>query len=400
MMGHRSLETLRVAVIGTGALGSALLSLLAAGGMADVLLIDPDRVQERNLALSPLLREAMAAEGSRRGGDPPPYKAALLAGEARRRYGLPWQAVCAEIAETGWQLLADRDLLFCCTDSALSRAETAWTARMLEKPVIEAGVFGDGIPECRVTWFPSAPEAACYLCGLREDRRAQVLAYAASASLGCAPLEDAPPMTGTPEALRQAAAEMLGLLHAFADGRSLDPAYPQRVCTGHPHQRQQPLLLHGTSSACRFRLQRGQWTNDSLQMPRSETCPWHMAPVGELLPLPWETSVRESLSGLGDGEHLLQLPWQICTSARCGACGTRVDPFARVAWVRRAMRCRACGSQGTMEPLAGTATVRKQDTLALRSPRELGQPEAHLYQVRRPVFAGETRAAMMRVAKP
>ncbi len=375
-MEHRSLKLLRIAVIGTGALGSALLRLLRGCGVRDVLLVDPGRLEQRNFAMSPFLREAWE-NGHTGVEDSPPYKAALLARETSRQWGLPWRAMCQEIADVGWQCLAARDVLLCCTDSALSRAETAWTARVLGKPVIEAGVFGGGIPECRVSWFPPAPEASCYLCGMGEDRRAQVLAYAASASLGCAPLEDAPPMTGSPAAVERAAAGMLEMFCKFAAGH----------------------LCLERSVACRSRLRDSRWVDETLALQRSKNCPWHSASYGELVPLPWQIPLRESLHAMPREDLILQLPWRVCTLARCRVCGARDQPFARVALVRRTLPCPMCGARGAMEPLRSVCTVLQQDTLAEQSPRQLGQPEEHLYLVRRPVFAGVRAATIEQVTK-
>ena len=158
---------LRLAVVGTGALGSALLQRLAAAGMRSVLLIDPDTIEPRNLPLSPYLQEAFAAQPA--SATASPHKAALLAAHAWAAYRLPWRALCCDVASVGWQRLRTCDLLCCCTDSALSRAELAFIARMLRKPVLDGAVAGGGLAEGRITRFSPAPAAACYLCGMGEE---------------------------------------------------------------------------------------------------------------------------------------------------------------------------------------------------------------------------------------
>ena len=72
-----------------------------------------------------------------------------------------------------------------CTDNALVRAEVAYAARALEIPMIDAGVYGSAKAGGRVAHYPAGDQAACYLCALGEARRAELLSYGWSASLGC-----------------------------------------------------------------------------------------------------------------------------------------------------------------------------------------------------------------------
>ena len=53
--GYRGLTSLRLAVVGCGALGSELCRRLAERKHKHVLVIDPDCLEERNLALSGLI---------------------------------------------------------------------------------------------------------------------------------------------------------------------------------------------------------------------------------------------------------------------------------------------------------------------------------------------------------
>ena len=104
---------LRLAVVGAGALGSALLQRLAALGMRSLLLIDPDRIEPRNLPLSPFLQEALLAHREQTAESP--HKAALLAAHAWATYRLPWRALPCDVASVGWQRLRACDLICCCT---------------------------------------------------------------------------------------------------------------------------------------------------------------------------------------------------------------------------------------------------------------------------------------------
>ncbi|MGI4758508.1 MAG: ThiF family adenylyltransferase, partial [Janthinobacterium lividum] len=292
---------LRVVVIGTGALGSTLLERMAGHGVSSVLLIDPDRVQQRNLPLSPFLARAVAsAEKSAAANfmrDGLWNKAELLADEAERSYGLQWQAVPCEIADTGWQDLMEVDLFCCCTDNALSRAETAWIARMLNKPVLDGAVFGESVSAGRVTQFAIQPEAACYLCGMGEDTRANVLGYAASASLGCRAPADTPAMTGTIATLQHIAETMMNRMFQFAN----DQQWPERSST------LKASLRNVAGQSC--------WKHEQVLLTRSSTCPWHEPAPERLKPLPWKTALEHSL----EQNWEVQLAWPICTEATCAA---------------------------------------------------------------------------------
>ncbi len=346
---------MRVAVVGTGALGSALLQRLAAVGMRSVLLIDPDRVEPRNLPLSPFLQEALAAPHVEASGAP--HKAALLAAHAWAAYRLPWRALRCDVASVGWQRLRACDLLCCCTDSALSRAELAFIARMLGKPVLDGAVTGQGIAEGRVTQFSSNIDAACYLCGLREERRSAVLGLAASAALGCHLPEEAAAMTGTRSSLDMVADRMVAKVIDLEEGGTWTRA----------------------SHAIRLSADKPLHRTETVQLTRSETCPWHDDPSAELCSLPWQMPLRDSLVRLFPEREVL-LDWPVCTEALCTICRRRCAPFQRVAVVRRSLQCLHCGALA-LQPLATVSRIRHADMLAARSPRQLGQPIRHLYRM-------------------
>ncbi len=346
---------LHLAVVGTGALGSALLQRLAAVGMPSLLLIDPDRIEPRNLPLSPFLQEALLAHREQIAEYP--YKAALLAAHAWAMYRLPWRALPCEVAAVGWQRLRACDLVCCCTDSALSRAELAFVARSLGKPVLDGAVAGGSIAEGRVTRFSPHPAAACYLCGMGEERRATVLGLAASATLGCRVPEDAPAMTGTRSSLDLVADTMAAVIRDVARGT----AWGEISCA---------IKLYAADPQC---------SAETVELARSEGCPWHDAAAPALRDLPWELPLRDSLPRLHPGKDLL-LDWPVCTVAVCNTCGQRCSPFQRVAVVRRTLRCPHCHATA-LQPLSTVSRIRAADPLALRSPRQLGQPIRHLYRL-------------------
>ncbi|GAA3753698.1 ThiF family adenylyltransferase [Terriglobus aquaticus] len=349
---------LRLAVVGTGALGSTLLQHLLQRKTRSVLLVDPETVEARNLPLSPLLQDSFADWLRHQPGSPLPNKAELLARAAQAQAGLPWRAIPRPIADVGWQDLSDIDLFCCCTDSVLSRAETAWIARSLSKPLLDAGVLGDGIPSGRVTLYPPTTSAACVLCGLAEQRRAEVLGYAASTSIGCQVPESVPAMTASLDTLQQVAAATATQIEVFASA----PNLPATIAASSMRLSQSPGE---------------RWEAESFELARSLTCPWHEPPTATLRSLPWELPLAQALPG---ADWQLFLHWPVCTEASCSGCGTRTRPMQRVAQVR-ASACPACGTR-RQQPLRAVHRICAQDTWAKFSPRQLGMPDRHLYWVR------------------
>ena len=355
-----NVASLGIVVIGAGALGSELALLLAKSEISKVLLLDPGHLERRNLASSTFLSQAFAQDES---PEASLFKAHLLRAEAARSWKLSWSGTVAEIADTGLATLADYDVLCCCTDSALSRAETALAARLLGLPMLDCGVFGDGISKGRVTWFAAQQNAACYLCGMTENRRAELLAYATSASLGCAPSPQDIPMTGTTSAVQHTARKAMDLLEHFLAG------------TCPPCSTAWQLSQDSTS---------GVWSSNTIVLPHSELCPWHDPLPAPLVSLPWDEPIATSLQRHfpDNTAPVLQLHWPICTRAVCRHCGTAMTPMHRVAWVRRRLHCSHCNSLGTLEPLACVSTVALHDSLAACTPRQLHLPEHHLYRLR------------------
>ena len=346
---NRLLRAPAIAVVGVGALGSEVSRLLAAVGTSRVLLVDHDALQPHNLRCSTFLAQAFAFVKQ----SEPVRKAELLAGEAARGHGLVWQHCTAELADAGLGLLRDYDVLCCCTDSALSRAETALAARLLGMPMLDCAVFGHEIDEGRVTWYPAGQDAACYLCGLSEQTRARLLAYAASTSMGCMPPAADVPMTGTSAAVRHTAAVALRLLAAEV---------PNKATTE-----------KGS------RAPDGQWRTEIIGHGRSATCPWHDG-IGSLMPLHPEETFAELLRR-ADAGSVVRLHWPVCLEAVCRQCGRVSRPMRRVAWVRRTLVCGGCGAAGMAEPRHSIHSIAAADESAQWTPKELHLSAHELYSV-------------------
>ena len=342
----------RVVVVGTGSLGSAVCRLLIEMRVAQVLLVDPDTVALHNLPMSRLFDEAgRESVGS--------AKVSVIADVARER-GLDWLVAQAEIADVGLARLARYEVLVSCTDSALARVETAFAARSLRLPMLDGAVQSRHIAEGRVSSFATGEHAACYLCGLSENRRAELLAYALAPSLGCMPLPDAEPMAAATATVEHVAESLVHQL---------------RQSTG------------STSFALRLR---DRTAGEYVALTLSSACPWHQQPpAGELVSLDWNEPVSTSL-GIGS---VLELPWPICLRARCVRCGTLCAPKRRTAQVRRTLSCSACGQSRCLEPLETLARLTVAHPLAAFTPRQLGLPDEHLYHRRSAMFANTDRLA-------
>ncbi len=344
-----------VVVAGTGAVGSAVCLRLAQRGYRRVLLVDPDVVAPRNLSLSPFLQQAWDRAAPK---DNSVFKAPLLVAEVLHTFRLHWASSTCEIADVGLGTLSTYDALCCCTDSALSRIEASWIARRLGIAMVDCGVFPDGLDEGRVTCFGTQTDAPCYLCGLSEDRRAQLLAYSLSASLGCTPPLPDTPMTGTASAAEQTADEAVALL----DELQTQPAHASAA-----------RRLRRTAST-------GQWTTEKVTLQRNVSCPFHEA-AAETVALSWQVPLRQTL--LAHPGRVVQLDWPLCTAAVCRTCGTTAAPLRRVAWVRRSMPCPRCRLPGTMDAVASVSSIAGDDALARHTPQQLNLPEQHLYTLRK-----------------
>ncbi len=346
------MSSLRVGLIGTGALGSEVCRLLLERGQRGVLLIDPDTIEPRNLALSTLFAQA----GSAALGRP---KVDVLHAFSREA-GLDWQPFHGEVADLGLQRLQEVDVLLSCTDSALARVETAFAARALGLPMLDAGVQSHGVEQGRVTCFALGADAACYLCGLPEARRAELLAFAQSTSLGCTlPAEAA--MTGAPGTVQATAAALLELLQ---DNAGSSTSFARRLQPGRPAQR--------------------------IALPRSADCPWHR--LGVLQALPYD----EPLCTLLAPGEIIEFPWPICLRARCRCCGHRFAPRRRTALVRRRIPCPACHEARALEPLESLASLTGASPPAAQTLRQLGLPARHLYHLRSAAILEGSRSPAIR----
>lgn len=129
--GQGAIAAARVAVVGVGGTGSHVVTQLAHLGVRALLLVDPDVVETTNL---PRLIGTAASDVGR-------LKVDVLAVAARAINPLAEVRVIADsVLDTDPALLAEADVIFCCTDGHGSRALLTELAQQYCVPVIDLGV--------------------------------------------------------------------------------------------------------------------------------------------------------------------------------------------------------------------------------------------------------------------
>jgi hypothetical protein len=347
----RRMETLSAAVIGAGALGNEVIKSLGLIGIGRILVIDPDHIEPSNLTRSVFYSYYNSAGQN---------KAQVIADVCSKLFvNTRFDALPLEIADVGFQELKDLDLLFSCVDSDLARIEIAYIAAKLDVPVADAGLGAENYSHGRVTWF-GGRRAACYSCMLSRQARREILSFSHAPVRSCwaADPDGSVGLPGTPMMAAMVAGMQvdLGLRSLFAELReeswsielSLDPA---------------PAL-------------------ERLTLRQSVTCPFHERPH-QLVEAPADTAstVWDLLESVDGNDPALVLDWPICTAAVCMDCGHKWPPLARLAAVRRAGACPACGS-GRLREEESIRLLTRHSSWASTPLSQLGLPLHHLYTVR------------------
>lgn len=129
-----TLQSLRVAVIGVGGTGSPTATLLARSGIGELVLIDPDDLEQSNLN---------RVRGATR-PDVGKNKATILARHiSSLGLGTSVTAVSSHVdTPEGVDALASSDVIFGCTDDQIGREVLSTTAYVYAQPYIDIGLGG------------------------------------------------------------------------------------------------------------------------------------------------------------------------------------------------------------------------------------------------------------------
>ncbi|MGC8761170.1 MAG: ThiF family adenylyltransferase [Bryobacteraceae bacterium] len=330
-----------MAVVGLGALGNELVRQLGLLGVGEALLVDPDRVEESNLAKCVFFRLAGAVGR---------FKAEVLAEAGREWFPeTRWIPVRAEVADVGWARLSGRQVLFAGVDRESARLEIARISTRLNIPVCDGGLDTGGAGG-RVSWYPGAG-GACHGCRLTAARRREWLQSWSSVAHPCRVPQEPGGWTATPQLAAVTAAlqvhfavEWLG--RGEGEGRSVE------------FRLEEPLRL------------------EEIRLAVNEACPFHTAEERPLAPIagPFRDALAEGEAACWE--------WPVCLKARCLDCGHEWRPLVRAVRLRREGLCPQCGGRRLLE-LDTRAGVARDDPLAARRPEELGLPPEHLYSIRK-----------------
>lgn len=344
---------LRCLVVGVGAVGSEIARILGQIGIAEVGLVDMDHVEPVNGPHSIFFSR------TRFGGQPKPEVVAEQAAELFS--GTVWTPYPCEIADLPLLEARRFDLLFAAPDSAQARMETAYLARRLKRPMLDAALMGTSWWRGRVSWFPSTRGAACYLCGYGESKRAQLLQATVSAAPGCSRQIPAPELASTPV--------MSTVVAGIAVDAGLRGLFGENGSSGTRQSYALDVRLEGAGSNV-----------TAHQLTQSAACPWHEEMFGEMFGgtlqyVRFESpTLREAL--IEQGLAALELEWPMVIRALCMVCGQESETMERVARFRRKAVCAACGSRRLL-PLQTVTAIHRKDALAEHAPGDLGL--AHLW---------------------
>ncbi len=347
MFSRGNIRHLRAVIAGAGALGNEVIKMLGLIGAARVLIVDPDRVEPSNLTRCIFFRQE-----DRVGRN----KAGCLADAARPLFpDTEFAAIEAEIADVGFGLLEDADILFSCVDSDLARLEIAYISTRLGLPVCDAGLGTPDYSHGRVSWFPGKT-GACFGCKLPPRKLRDLLMFWDATIRPCrdpVPAETAP-ATPTMAAITGSAQVELGMR----------------------------WMMQSTAESMTFEISLdGEPRSFYFRTPQSASCPFHTGAHGVLRTLPRaDSTFHDLLESAGESAYLA-LDWPISTRVCCLDCGVEWAPMRRAAAVRRSCVCPSCGSRSILEQ-ESIRIIERDSPWSACVPHALGLPENHRFTIR------------------
>lgn len=345
------LRRLSCVVIGAGALGNEVARILGLLGTSRVTVIDPDVVEATNLPRS------IFFWGEKAVGE---NKASALAATATGMFPQTnWIAMQREIADVGFQCLTDASLLFGCVDSDLARLEIAYISQKLHIPSVDGGLGRQNYSHGRVTYFPGTVNQACYGCMLSPRKRRELLELWQTTVRPCGAengnteneLISTPTMAGVVGAIQVE----VGLRNLFQAKDRLTASSRSLEIQIHPARRMEDFAI-----------------------PLGADCPFHQDET-ELKALPHLDATFEELLD-ATGADSVVLDWPMCVEAKCMRCERLWPPMLRLAALRRAGSCPACGARRFLE-LHTVRAIDRNSSWLRQTPSALQLPADHLYSV-------------------
>jgi molybdopterin/thiamine biosynthesis adenylyltransferase len=357
---HRDhMRKLRVAVVGLGALGGEAVRCLGLLRIGRIILVDFDIVESGNLTNSILFSTSESIG----------HKKSVVVSKSIRRYFPSTESLefCREIADVGFNVLREVDLILSCVDSDWARLDIAYIARQLSIPVCDAGLGAPDYRHGRVSFLPKPTSAACYGCLMSPARRRELLLERDYSTASCSRPPVSAPVSGRSGGMLPGTPMMASMVAALQVdcglrelGRTADASYINDASYTIN------LDLAGTPGL------------ERIAHPHAVSCPFH-EPLDTRLPSASRQTARDLLRDAGRGKAIL-LDWPICTRCRCDTCGHQWRPMKRTAVLRRLGACPACGSD-RLSPVETLDLISPESPWAGTPFSALGLPDGHLFAV-------------------
>jgi adenylyltransferase/sulfurtransferase len=359
------LSTLKVMVVGAGALGNEIIKNLTLLGLGNLYIVDRDVIEPSNLTRSvlfcvPHVDQILANRT---------WKAEFAASRVRE-LNPEVQAVpiVGEIADVGLGLLARMDLVFSCVDNEWARLELGWSCQRLNIPFVDGGLATTNYSSGLISIYPGA-EGPCYACRKGPQKRRELLQELQGLEDPCwmkeRQLEEQGSISTTPLMASVVAAMQveLGLRHL------LHPGSPQEGRSVHVALAPEPVM-------------------ESFSFAVSHGCPMHESNIEQITRLPARRSdditVTELIlaTGLGEtSEAMLCLDWPLVVEAECRSCGLAWQPMMRKARFRRHASCPSCGKNSHLVEREVLTSIDASSLWASRTLTQLGLPKLHIHEV-------------------
>lgn len=332
-------------------MGNEVARILGLLGTSKVTVVDPDVVEATNLPRSIFFWGEKAIGQN---------KASALATAAANIFPeTHWIAVPREIADVGFQCLTNAALLFSCVDSDLARLEIAYISQKLRIPTVDGGLGRQNYSHGRVTYFLGTTNQACYGCMLSPRKRRELLELWQTTVRPCGPdngdaeneLISTPTMAGVVGAVQVE----VGLRNLFQTKEGAQASSRSLEIQIHPSRRMEDFAI-----------------------PVTADCPFHQDET-HLQALPRPDATFEDILDAAGAETIL-LDWPICVEAKCMKCNNLWPPMQRLAALRRAGSCPACGGRRIME-LQNIRAIDRNSSWQRQTPSALQLPADHLYTV-------------------